>query len=724
MESPCFVQDIYPQHLLYGRIVRSPIPCGRLVSFECPKLPTGCTLLTASDIPGENLLLDTNIPILAQDKLLYFGEPVALLFGPDEAKLDELFEQCKVICQEEPAGFSGGAKETILAERHICTADVEAAFKSAKTTVHGTYRTDIQEHWESETLGAVIEFVSGTNADKRDFPQKTLVVHTATQWPCHVKRSISRMLKLDDDFIRVMPSPLGIHLDGKFLFPSLIACQAALGAWVSNRPVRLVLSREEDFFFSPKRNASEIDIQSALNENGQILGTKIDVTIDMGAYGPNSNEILDQTCLAALGIYNTGGIQLSGRALQTNVPPQGPFSGFGMAQGSFAIENHVSRIAAAFKQNPAQWRKNNCMQSNSLPAGLPIGEKPPAALLLDKAAAMGDYQRKWAAFELIRQSRRQKGGAASGGTGGSAGGTHGVGNESLRGIGIAFGYLGSGFLYAGADKGSYRVELTLEKDGSLEIKTNACSPDNGLFEIWACLARDILSIDLKKVFINTMPDAPDSGPASASRNITVVTKLVERACIDIRGMRFRDPLPITVGRSIRPKKNNQWDKILNSPPAKIVDGSCFANPGWAAAVVELEIDLVAFAPKIRGVWLCVDGGKIYNEQKARNSLILSSVQALGWAYHENIKYINGRLPQEQFDNFSILSPQEIPSIQVEFANTDSSEAKGIGGLPFTCIPAAFMQAISQSIDRPCEAIPLLPVDIWKTGFTGKEEKQP
>jgi CO/xanthine dehydrogenase Mo-binding subunit len=203
-------------------------------------------------------------------------------------------------------------------------------------------------------------------------------------------------------------------------------------------------------------------------------------------------------------------------------------------------------------------------------------------------------------------------------------------------------------------------------------------------------------------------DAPDCGPSCASRNITSITTLVEKCCIAIRKRRFHQPLPITVRYSVKSNSgylpNTQW---------KVANSNVFSYPGAAAAVVEVEIDLVECIPVIRGVWLAVDGGNIVSVNRAKRNLTRGAAQALGWAFTENIEYVNGIIPKNQYDNFTIFSPAEIPPINIDFLDSNSSESKGIGELPFTCIPAAFLQAVSHAMDHCFKSIPLKKKDIWE-----------
>jgi CO/xanthine dehydrogenase Mo-binding subunit len=725
MDTPCFVEDIYPRQMLYALTIRSPVAKGRLVSIEYPKLPNIYMLISAKDIPGKNRLEDSELPILASETLSYIGEPVALLLGPDKNMLEKYAEKCQVVVEEEPPVFASRpvAENMVLARREIRIGEPEAAFERAASIVRDDYSTGIQDHWYSEPIGAIAwlehPHTETEDAEKTGKNPTRIVVRTATQWPFHVRRSVSRVLNIDTAGISVDPTLINLHMDGKIWYPSLVACHAALGAWITKKPVRLMLSRGEDFRYSPKRAGTDIGIASALDEKGAIIGTEISISVNLGAYGVNAAELLDHTCLGSLGVYKFDNLKLSGAALKTNIPPQGPFSGFGLSQGFFAIERHVSHIANLQKQNPAEWRKNNFSVTGILPLGPAVKDAAPGELLLDTVASMSGYDRKWASYELLRQSRRQR--LSQGAAHDSMRDSWAEKGETLRGIGIALAYQGNGLLYTGTNQGNYSMELTLEKDGSLEIKTSIVYTGDSFCRLWAGIASEILSIDADKVRITNTTASPDCGISSASRNITVLTKVLEQTCLAIRKQRFRDPLPITVRKTIRPPKNPAWEERLPPPEGLLLDAGGFLRPGWASAVVEVEIDAIEYIPRVRGIWMSIDGGKILSEEQARRSLKAATTEALGWACREQISYVDGILPQKQFEDYSIFSPGDIPPIFIDFIWNTSEEPKGIGDLPFSCIPAAYLQAVSQAMDHHFKTIPLKPPDIWEAGKLKKVE---
>ncbi|MCL2320274.1 MAG: molybdopterin-dependent oxidoreductase, partial [Treponema sp.] len=534
----------------------------------------------------------------------------------------------------------------------------------------------------------------------------SFTIYTATQWPYQVKRSAALVLGLNGELVKIIPTVMAVHLDGKLWYPSLVACHAALAAWVTKSPVKLMLTREEDFMYSPKRNKSEIEINSALGEKGEILGSIVRVTLDLGAHGIFEDEIIDHTSLGALGLYNHHAYRLSAAGIRTNIPPQGPMAGFGLSQGFFAIERHVSRIADSLGQDPAEWRKNNFLKKNeNLAIGTALKDPVPLPELVDAAAAMSDYYRKWSSYELLRTSRRGK--------------KWDFRSDPLRGIGISVACQGNGFLYNNeTGNGNCAVELTLEKDGSLIIKTSLVTSENTYTDTWRNLAQEILGLEPALIrLINNTGEAPDSGPGTLSRNISSVTKLVERCCTVIRKQRFRSPLPITVKRSAKPGKVPGWI------PEKDIDGETFAHPSWGAAIAEVEIDPVSLSPRVRGIWLAVDGGKILSQRRARRTLTTGIIQALGWTCREHVRYEEGRIPQELYRGYDIPSPAEIPPINVDFIWNDDAAPKGIGELPFCCVPAAYAQAVSQAMDYSFEKIPLDARDIFEAGKLKQTEFQ-
>jgi CO/xanthine dehydrogenase Mo-binding subunit len=706
-----YVDDIKIPGTLYGITIRSPVASGRLLSIECPALPEGCALVRAGDIPGKNCPGELGGPVLASEVLSYIGEPVALLLGPERLLVETLVSRCRVNAEpgEPRFGLEDFTEDRIAERRDIAVGETEDAFKEAARVIEGVYRTGVQDHWPSEPFGAQAEWLDGGAGIR---------VYTATQQPFQVRRVVAEMLGAADNAVTVSPARLGVHLDSKILYPALLACHAALGTYITKKPVKIMLTRQENFFYGPKRAPAEIRIRSAVDEKGRLLANEVSVSVGLGAGRAFADEILDECCLASLGIYRQRRVKIKGRAVNANVPPAGAFAGFGLAQGFFAAERQAALIADTLKLDPLEWRKENLLSRKTpLAIGIPHADDIFPEKLLDTVAAMGDYHRKWAAYETLTCYRRSRGGPEKA--------------EALRGIGIAAAYQTGGFLHDPLGGDACAAELTLHKDGSLEIASSMAFSNDEYARVWRDTASEILGLDPARIRIKSggTGTVPDSGPACLSRNITTVTKLVALAAGAVREQRFRDPLPITVRRSRERENVPAWGTETGVSVSSGLSGSSVSsgligsigsidrnallNAGWGAAVVEVEIDPVEYAPRIRGVWMSLDGGKILSQKQAWRSVRFAVIQALGWAVSgERLGYENGVIPAGQFLAYELPNLREIPPIGIDFIFNDNADPKGIGDIPFNCVPAAFAQAVSQAADHHFERLPVTAGDIW------------
>ena len=696
MKDPAeFVEDVFVPDMIHALTIRSPIANGSLVEIECPELPPSCCLIKAEHIPGKNRLADFPVPVLADKQLSYIGQPVALLAGPDESELEDLASGIDVITEEDEPVFSHDDKNpgAVIIKRSVISGEPDTFLGNCAKIVSGTYTTGIQEHWYPEPHGAVAVY-----------DNETFTIHTSTQWPFHVRRSVAGVLGWDSAKVTIEAACIAMHLDGKIWYPSLVACHAALAAWITGRNVKLMLTREEDFMYSPKRNRTKITIDSALGEEGEILASSIKAELDLGADIVFEEEIMDHTCLGSLGAYNHRAYRIDGAGLRGNIPAQGPMAGFGLSQGFFAAERHISRIADSLGQDPAEWRRKNFVRQNqSLAVGTSLDDPVPLTELIDTVAAKSDYYRKWASYELLRK----RGPMLQPG-------------EPLRGIGISAAYQGNGFLHNDEEGGgNCTVEITLEKNGSLAVKTSLNPYKAGFPEVWKSLALEILDLDPALVRIaNNAPEVPDAGPETLSRNITVVTGLVELCLKTIRQQRLSEEPPITVKQSSKPGKAPGW------VPGKPINPEVFAHPGWGTAVAEIEIDPVSITPFIRGIWLAVDGGRIISERRARRVLRTGIIQALGWTCHEKLYYKEGKIPSHFYRSYDIPAPEEVPGIHIDFIKNSAPYPKGIGELPFSSVPAAYVQAVSQAMNHNFEEIPLRINDIWDAWKLRQTERFP
>jgi CO/xanthine dehydrogenase Mo-binding subunit len=710
--SERFVSDIELPDQYYGVLVRSTVQRGHLVDLRAPKMPDGYHLYSATDIPGENRLtaLGTSIPIFTPYEIQYFGEPVGILVGPDPQVVLDLVAEVMIETEPlEPYAFGEkfGASQ-VVGKRVTFSGDVESALASAPRVYEGTCETTPQDHYYPEPLGVVVSFQDGK-----------LTVHTATQWPFHVRKTVSAVLDLDPEEIVVAPTAQAESLDGKLWFPSLIAAQASIAAVLSRRPVKLMFSRQEDFLFSVKSAPVIVRHRTALAADGSLDAMEVRILVNAGAYSPLIDEILDRMTVTATGCYAPRHWRIEAWALRTNLPPMGALTGWGEAQTFFAIENHLSSVIAEIGASPVEWKLlAACGKGRRTITGHEMKDDQRLAELFAAVCTQSDFPRKYSAYELLRRSAdegsaRSAGHADDAGSA-SAGSAHGagstlaepvLGNGPIRGIGIALGFQGNGFLGGTCPGSNYSVEVTMDTDGRVRIKSNLQSRTME-YRVRA-LAADLLALEPSLVSFTGADTSTmsDTGPDTLSVKVTVVSELVEKCCLSIQKLRFRQPLPISVKKTWKPAKGDAWDGAA-------LKGKPFVSTTPGAAVVEIELDPLTYETRIRGIWVAADPGRLFDRHAAIGAVRKTITLSLSKLLAERVSIRDGRLAPRDGAQYDILPPSLVPDAEVTFLDSDASP-RGVGSIAHNLVPAAFASALRQIARAPVRSIPIDPESVWQ-----------
>ncbi|MCX7025618.1 MAG: xanthine dehydrogenase family protein [Spirochaetes bacterium] len=670
------LSDISFEGMVHVVTIRSPEPSGTMVGIDLPDLPRGYFSITAADIPGARYLPFGNagIPVFAEGRVSYAGEPVALLAGQDESVLESLLARSTVRIEKTPwhADLESFSSERVASRRILERGDIDLAFSVASAIVEGEYRVGAQDHLYSEPQGAFCQF----EYDK-------LLVRCATQWPSNVREAVSAVLGAGATEIIVRPTALGEHLDGKLWYPSLLACHAALAAMKCRKPALILLTRGEDFAFSPKRARALIRHRSALDPAGSLSAMDVRITLDTGAYAPLADELLARACVDACGAYDVPNVRIEGFAVRTNLPPLGAFAGLGSSQSFFAVETHVDKVARSLGADPRTWRADAPKRRIRPGRSRPLKpETDPFAAIALKLSETSDYARKYASYHLLAKRGAQP-----------------VEGPS-RGIGFAYVHQGSGAFLTKSGNFEYRVEAVLDEDQRLTLRTGSVTGNKGTHDIWRATAAGILGIPAAPIVIDAEDsvDASGSGPSIFSSNIAIINKLVANACTTIRRKRSSNTPPHAASsmyRSLRPVPEPTYPVELP-----------YDDLAFGGAVVEVEMDPWSFETRILGVWLCVDGGLIVSELQARRAMETGVINALSQSLYEQLDFPDG-VPSTCLVDHPMIRLSEIPPIETHFIDSGVRvAAKGIGEIPFSCVPSALVQAISQASGIGCWTLPV------------------
>ena len=674
------LSDFPRMEAVYVGTVRSPVSRGTITSMSLPHLPQGYRSITADDIPGEKDLSSygASIPVLAYGRVKYRGQPIALIVGPERRKVSEAISLSQVRVDEETAEYSFETPESsrVLQSRRFDSGDVDAALSSAVHVIEGEYRVGPQDHYYPEPQGSAAAF----DYDK-------LVIYSSTQWPFHVRAAVAATLGVRPDELIVRTTLLGPHLDGKLWYPSLLACHAGLAAVLCGRPALLLLSREEDFLYTTKRAPTTASYRAGLDADGRLLALDAAIMVNMGSDAPFADTLTDRALNAAAGAYSCPNVRIVTRAVATDLPPMGAFTGLGAGPVTFAVERLAEDCAAAMDIDPSEWRSINIAGRGDKTLGAALKRATPYQSLSSRLLAASDYPRKRSSYELIRKRRADPSSAPG------------------FGIGLAFGsQMPAGdFGHAGSEAPT--IELTLSKDSTLTIRTSTLPCSEKAIDILKRSAAQSLGIQVEAVMLESTgtDNAPDTGPCALSRNISIVSHLVSAACEGLRTKRFREALPITVRKSQRARSRR-------AAPESPLD-----NSAWGGAVVELELDHVDGYPMVRGIWLAAKAGRILSSDEARRTLEHDAVVALGLCMGETLDLSKGPAGVEDLRRYRLSRIKDAPPVYVEFID-DDTDPKGIGELAYTLVPPAFANALTQALDASWNTLPtgLIGQEGWRT----------
>ena len=181
------------------------------------------------------------------------------------------------------------------------------------------------------------------------------------------------MLGLPREKVRVVNKLVGGGFGGKE--DMSVQHHAALAAWLTGRPVKVKLTRQESILIHPKRHPMDMEFTVGCDENGIIQGVKATVIADTGAYASLGGPVLERACTHAAGPYHYQNFDIDGKAYYTNNPPAGAFRGFGVTQTCFGMELMLTRMAELVGISPWEIRYRNAIRpGEALPNGQIVDE--------------------------------------------------------------------------------------------------------------------------------------------------------------------------------------------------------------------------------------------------------------------------------------------------------------------------------------------------------------
>jgi CO/xanthine dehydrogenase Mo-binding subunit len=703
-----YASDLWQAGMLWGHTVRSPHAHARIVEVDLSAalaMPGVHAVLTHDDVPGQKTygLEFPDQPVLAIDRVRYYGEPIVLVAAehPEQArraaeKVRIEYEPLELVSDPERAtereplhpdrptmghGYRDDPRPNVVRHIVIRHGDPEAR---ADVTVEGIYEVGIQDQafLGPESGLAVPDGEGGVD------------IHVATQW-LHVDRDqVAPCLGLEPEQVRIHLAGVGGAFGGREDLSMQI--HGAMLALHTGRPVKLVYGREESFVGHVHRHPAKIWAEHRATREGRLVCVRMRILLDGGAYASSSTAVTSNAASFACGPYDVPNALIESTSVYTNNPPCGAMRGFGAVQSCFAAEAQMDRLSAVLGIDPVELRLLNALApGDRLPTGQVIRGSLPVAEVIRRAAALEPP----APEELPRDPIRLPGGAGNT--------TRGEGVK--HGIGFAVGF--KNICYSEGFDDFCAARVVLARD-SAEIHCAAAEVGQGVNGVILQVARTELGLDDVTVAPAGTVRVDSSGSSSASRLTYMAAGAVQLACRAALEERDRTgAAEVDVERVYH--HGRTWP--LDPETGQTTGERSHVAFAVAAMRVVTEVDVELGLTRVVWIGTAQDVGKAINPQAVEGQIEGGTAQGLGLALMEEIQTRDGLITNASFTDYLIPTALDMPPVVSELIEDPEPDApygvKGVGEPPTVVSTAAIVSALRDATGRELTRVPVRPDDI-------------
>jgi xanthine dehydrogenase large subunit len=683
-----FVDDLLtPEGTLYASVFYSEIAHGELLNVDvnAAAVVDGVKgIFTVKDIPGENQIggIIPDEELLAEDKVEFIGQPIAIVIADSILKAREATRKIKAeinplkVITDPREAFANN--NLIVPPRTFKLGDVKNCWAECDHIIEGKAESGGQEHFYLETQGAFAYPVEGNG----------LKIISSTQSPTAVQRVTARVLEIPMHKVEVDVLRLGGGFGGKEDQATAWAALAGLASHKLQKPVKLILLRQEDLRMTGKRHPYSSDFKIGLKNDGKIIGYEVTFYQNAGAAADLSPAILERTLFHCTNSYYIPNVQATAISCKTNLPPNTAFRGFGGPQGMFVIESAIYKAAEKMGIEPYEIQKKNLLNEGD---EFPYGQKTENC----------NIKRTWKGAEykysLIQIQERVKEFNAE--------------NDIYK-KGIALMPICFGISFTNTSMNQASALVHIYTDGSVSVSTAAVEMGQGVNDKIRRVVAETLSISIDKVktesanttrIANTSPTAASSaadlnGKAAQQACKNILFRLHEVAA-EILNESSSSEIQIRHGNVYLNGKITKlgWYELIKTANLKRVSlsshsfyatpdihfdrdkekGKPFAYHSFGTAIIEATVDCLRGIYKIDSVKVVHDFGKSFDPLVDLGQAEGAIMQGLGWMTIEEVIYDeHGKLLTDALSTYKVPDLHFTPDVQVEFLE-DSENPLGI-----------------------------------------------
>ena len=381
--------DVTRPGMLWGKTLRSPLPHARIVKIDASRarrIPGVHTVLTGNDLPrsrvGQKL---RDMPVLAQDRVLFVGEKVAavaaetpeiveealLLIDVEYEELPAVFDPLKAlelgapILHPDLPSYEGLPEPVPYPTNDYCVTraskgDVERGFAEADMVFEHTFTTQLLHQGYLEPHACLVELDSSGRVS----------IWVNNKAPYMLRQRLAAVTDLPEKQILLHPCSIGGDFGGKGDFMDVPLCYHL--ARVSGKPVKMAMTYIEELMAGNPRHPSVITIKTGLKKDGSLWARQANIVFNSGAYGAFSPGVFLYGDLHVAGDYRIPHVSIESHMVYTNCIPCGHMRAPGEVQAIFAVESHTDMIARELGMDPYEFRLQTVLREGDLS---PIGQR-------------------------------------------------------------------------------------------------------------------------------------------------------------------------------------------------------------------------------------------------------------------------------------------------------------------------------------------------------------
>lgn len=708
-----YAGDLIIPGMIEGKFLRSPYAHARIVSIDtraAEALPGVIAVVTSKDFtdisPYAGRGKNKDHPIIAVDRVIFAGQPVAAVAAVNRATADEALRKITVEYKELPAVIdvdeavaAGAPLVHDFAERNICfqtdlvKGDVEKGFAEADEIFEDEFEFPMVYHYSMEPHTAVAQ-VDGDG----------ITIWTSTGHPFGVRQEIAEIYHYPLSKIRVHVNFVGGAYGSKSgakTEPLVVAL-----ARKAQRPVRVVQSVSEAMA-TCRRHAIKCKVKTGVKKDGTLVAKQAEIFLNTGAYTETGPVVTRRTLTRILGPYRYPNIKVNSYCIYTNTVSAASFRSVGGPQTAWATESQMDIIAKKLNIDPVALRRKNLVKKGEelrpkfrpLDADLDKGLK----LVIDKLGWDGPVSKEG----------------------------HG------RGVGF-------GTTDPGAPLASTSTVHVLS-DGSVVFMCGTVELGQGAKTVMSQIVAEELRVPLASVAIRPIDTAftPFDRSTGSSRSTTVMGKAVELAGSDARRQivelameHFECPeeaITLQSGEAAAGGKRITYGELIHKHFAmqggELV-GTGYAHSGMAPVpadplfweigigAVEVSVDRETGKVRVEKYVTAADAGKALHPLQCEGQDEGSAMMGFGHTFYETYHYEGGQVVNSTLVDYKVPTfddvPDEFESILIEDANGPGPYgAKGLGEGGIIPVAPAVANAVFWSTGARVKSLPLTPEKVWR-----------